>query len=226
MTAVNPTSSSILSELGAPAAAGAAGDRNALGQEDFLELLLTQLKHQDPLSPMENGEFMGQLAQFGAVSSMQAVERSVAELATSLQSAQALQATSLVGRSVLVADSSALLEPGGGIAGRIQVPAGAGPVAVRVLDATGQVVQTINLGSHAAGSLAFHWDGTGADGKAAAAGAYRLQASASIDGRAVGLEVATAARVQSVSLGRSGEGITVNLAGAGSRSLDQVLEIL
>lgn len=226
MSFVDQVNHSVLAELGAEPVATEAGDRTALGQEDFLELLLTQLKNQDPLSPMESSEFMGQLAQFGTVSSMQGVERSVAELATSLQSTQALQATSLVGRSVLVRDSAALLEPGSAVQGRIEVPAGAGPISVDLVDELGQSVRTLTLGSHPPGAVAFAWDGLRADGTDANPGRYQVQARALVEGQQMGLEVATAARVQSVSLGRAGEGITVNLGDAGSRPLDQIIEIL
>ncbi len=226
MSSVDQINNSVLAELGTTPAEAEAGNRTALGQEDFLELLLTQLKNQDPLSPMESAEFMGQLAQFGAVSSIQAVERSVTELATSLQSTQALQATSLVGRSVMVPDGVAVLEPDSQIRGQVEVPAGAGPVTLNIVDGFGQSVRTMSLGSHAGGVVSFDWDGLRADGTAASPGRYQVQASALLDGHQRGLQVATTARVQSVSLGRPGEGITVNLVDASSRSLDQIIEIL
>jgi flagellar basal-body rod modification protein FlgD len=226
MNGINETSHSLLKELGPPETTPATGGGTDLGQEDFLELLLTQLKNQDPLSPMENAEFMGQLAQFSTVSSVQAVEQIIGDLSTSLQSAQALQATSLVGRSVLVADSQALLEPGEGIGGRIDVPLGAGALTVTVEEPSGRVVRSMNLGVHPPGALSFEWDGSTPDGEEATPGEYRLRATAVVDGQSTGLDVATTARVQSVSLGRNGEGVTVNLTGSGAHSLDQVLEIL
>ena len=77
-----------------------------LGQEDFLHLMLTQLKNQDPFKPMESGEFLGQLAQFGTVQGLAGLQTSFDSLASSLVSNQALQASSLVGRSALAATST------------------------------------------------------------------------------------------------------------------------
>src|SRR5687768_6194672 len=88
--------------LGVPQAA-AKGD---LGQEDFLQLMLTQLKNQDPFKPMESGEFLGQIAQFGTVQGLAGLQTSFDSLSASLVSNQALQASALVGRSALVETST------------------------------------------------------------------------------------------------------------------------
>ena len=95
-----------LSGLGlAPAQAA---KKDGLGQEEFLNLMVTQLKNQDPFKPLESGEFLGQLAQFGTVSGLAELKTSFSELAGSLVSNQALQAASLVGRKRdLVASSTA-----------------------------------------------------------------------------------------------------------------------
>ena len=73
-----------------------------LGQSEFLDLMIAQLQHQDPLNPADSGEFLGQLAQFGTVNGITELQNSFADLATSLQSSQALQASTLVGRNVLI----------------------------------------------------------------------------------------------------------------------------
>ena len=74
----------------------------SLGQDEFLELMMTQLQNQDPLNPAESGEFLSQIAQFGTVNGITELQQSFSTLASSLQSNQALQASTMVGRSVLV----------------------------------------------------------------------------------------------------------------------------
>ena len=74
-----------------------------LGQEDFLTLMISQFRNQDPFEPMDNGDFLGQLAQFGTVSGIENLNSAFAGLAGSIQSEQALQAANLVGRDVLAA---------------------------------------------------------------------------------------------------------------------------
>ena len=77
-------------------------EKKQLGQEDFMDLMLTQMNNQDPFKPMENGEFLTQMAQFSAVSGLKDIKESFQGLADTMQSNQALQAASMVGRKVLV----------------------------------------------------------------------------------------------------------------------------
>jgi flagellar basal-body rod modification protein FlgD len=76
--------------------------KTSLGQDEFLKLMTTQMTHQDPNNPMQNGEFLSQMAQFGTVSGIQDLQKSFATFAGSINSDQALQAASLVGRNVTV----------------------------------------------------------------------------------------------------------------------------
>lgn len=99
-----------------------AGDSGALGQQQFIELMLAQIKNQDPLNPRQDGEYLGQLAQFATVSSVQNLEANVRELSQALKSSMSLEASGLVGRRALVPAQSAYLEAGGSVEGRVQVP--------------------------------------------------------------------------------------------------------
>ena len=92
-----------------------------LGQEDFMELMLAQMNHQDPFKPMENGEFLTQMAQFSAVSGLKDIKDSFKSLSESMQSNQALQAASMVGRRVLVNGTSTELVDGKGISGTVDL---------------------------------------------------------------------------------------------------------
>jgi len=90
--------------------------RERLGQEDFLRLMVAQLRNQNPLQPMENGEFLTQIAQFGTVSGVRQLNAAFEALSESLYSSQALQAASLVGRRVQVPGGEGYLAEGGGLA--------------------------------------------------------------------------------------------------------------
>ena len=89
-----------------------------LGQDDFLELMIAQVQHQDPFQPMENGEFIAQMAQFATVDGIQNMESSISELNGTMASNQALTATTLVGRSVMAPGGEFALGAEGGVSAR------------------------------------------------------------------------------------------------------------
>ncbi|MES9975035.1 MAG: flagellar hook capping FlgD N-terminal domain-containing protein, partial [Candidatus Thiodiazotropha sp.] len=80
-------------------------EQGQLGLEDFMQLLVTELTHQDPFKPMENSEMATQVSQFATVSGIDDLNNSFNELRSALTSDQALQAANLVGRDVLVESS-------------------------------------------------------------------------------------------------------------------------
>lgn len=86
---------------------------NELGRDAFLKLMLAQMENQDPTNPTANEDMVAQMAQFSQVENMEELNRSFATLSNSLLSGQALQATSLVGRSVSAPSGTAILQPNG-----------------------------------------------------------------------------------------------------------------
>lgn len=197
--------------------------KEELGQEDFLNLMITQLKNQDPFKPLESGEFLGQLAQFGTVSGLAELKTSFEALASSLVSNQALQAAMLVGRSVLAPSARAALEGEGAVAGAVELPENASAVRVEIRDANGQVVRRLDLGRHEAGLVEFEWDGVTDTGERAAPGAYALVASYQVGNETIGADTFVAARVESVLFGANG--LTVQLRGLGDVPFSTVREI-
>lgn len=200
--------------------------RKELGQEEFLKLMTTQLTHQDPGKPMESGDFLAQIAQFSTVSGIKDLQEAFAQFAESVRSDQGLQAGYLVGRDVLVPLDQGLLAAGGSLDGQVMVPGPASAVTVDILDSNGQLIQKIDLGSQADGNVAFRWDGTTTGGGYADPGSYTVQASAVINGTNTGLASLIRSHVDSVTLGRGGSGITLNVAGAGPVPFSEVYEIL
>jgi len=201
-----------ISDLGLGASAGnPKKSPDQLGQTEFLKLMITQLKNQDPFSPMENGDFISQMAQFSSVTGLAELQQSFSQLATSLQSNQALQASSLVGRTVLVSSETGTLSSGETMRGAVDLSASSGAVGVTIKDASGQVIRRLELGPQSAGEVYFNWDGLGNDGQPAPTGRYFVSADASINGDTVALETLMSASVESVTLGQGGQGLRLNL---------------
>ena len=194
-----------------------------LAQEDFLQLMLTQLKNQDPFKPMESGEFLGQLAQFGTVQGLAGLQTSFDSLASSLVSSQALQASTLVGRSALAEASTLSIAAGEPVGGAVDLPAGTSAVTVSVRDALGQTVRTLELGSQPAGLAAFSWDGRDDDGLAAPAGTYTFTAAYRSDTETVAADTLVRAPIESVLF--TGDGFSVELRGIGELPFTAVREI-
>ncbi|HDZ57768.1 MAG TPA: flagellar hook assembly protein FlgD [Pseudomonas xinjiangensis] len=197
-----------------------------LGKNEFLKLLVTQMNNQDPMSPQENGEFIAQLAQFSTVEGIENMNTSMDALLSGYQSSQALQASSLVGRSVIVPTSNAMVDTQEGLAGQMALTRNSSNVFVNVYNAQGSLVSTINMGSKEAGMLDFKWDGKNAAGENLPPGKYKFEAVASIGGENTQVATLLPANVDSVSLGmgKGGE-LVLNLAGLGSVGLSDVLSI-
>jgi flagellar basal-body rod modification protein FlgD len=133
---------------------------NELGKNDFLKLLVAQMNNQNPLEPQDNTEFVAQLAQFSSVEGIDNLNSTVDDMASELRSSQALQASSLVGQSVVVASNEyGFLQSGDVIASFSEIPATTMNVSVQVKNKSGQTLETIQLGSHEKGSMSLRWDG-------------------------------------------------------------------
>ena len=205
--------------LGVPTTA----PKRELGQEDFLQLMLTQLKNQDPFKPMESGEFLGQIAQFGTVQGLAGLQTSFDSLSSSLVSNQALQASTLVGRSALVESARIGVAAGQAVTGAIDLPSASTGVSLSIRDATGQPVRTIQLGAQSQGLAAFTWDGLADDGAAVPAGRYTFDATYLSGTETVVADTLLRAPIDSVLLGADGFG--VELRGIGELPFTAVREI-
>ena len=211
-----------LSTLSLPAS-GTAEDEGKLGQEEFLQLMITQLENQDPFKPLESGEFLGQLAQFGTVTGLSQLQTSFEGLASSLVSNQALQAAGLVGRSVLVRGDQALLETGGMVDGAIDLGTSTNALRVQILDSAGQLVRQLDLGAQPAGFVRFGWDGVDDAGVVAAPGRYTVTAQYLNGNETQSAATLVNAAVDSVTIGS--QGLAVQLRGLGEVPFSAVQEI-
>lgn len=199
--------------------------KKELGQSDFLALLSAQLAAQDPLSPVDNKEFITQMSQFASVDSLQTLVDKFDGLSNSLTSNQALQASALVGRNVLVSGSKGYLRDGGVIAGQLNLKSTTSDIRFEIRDSAGQVVRSINVGTQAAGDIDFIWDGENEAGQRMPPGDYTIAAFGRTGGAAEQLSTSVIARVESVSLGGANGQIQVNLSGLGQVDFKEIKEI-
>ncbi|ATG91871.1 flagellar hook assembly protein FlgD [Methylomonas koyamae] len=213
--------------LATTATASASTQKQSLGQDQFLKLLTTQLTHQDPLKPMDNGEFLGQMAQFSTVSGIQDLQASFKDFAGSISSNQALQASGLVGRRVSAPSTEALLGAGGSVSGDFELPSSSPEVTVKIIDPeTGSTIRTIDKGAQSAGTTTFTWDGKDGNGNLADPGVYKIEAAAKIDGVNTVLATNIQSLVKSVTMGSSNSSMQVNLDGLGPVKFSQIKQIL
>lgn len=197
----------------------------ALGQKEFLKLMTTQLNNQDPFKPMKNGEFLGQMAMFGTVSGIGDLKKSFEELASSMQSDQGFQASSLVGRSVAVPSTQGILPENGNLEGAVKLPSSTSQLAIDIINPSGQSVKRLSLGPQSSGMVQFNWDGTTAAGTPAAPGRYAIQATAAIGNKPTSLETYSVSPVKSVILNEDGKGPRLNLGELGSVSFSDIRQI-
>ena len=183
---------------------------NELGESEFLELLVAQLENQSPLEPQDNGEFIAQLAQFSSLEEIQGLNNTVEGFSTQFQSSQALQASAMVGRTVLVPGSEAPLTAGGSIDGQVELAASTGNLRVSILNGVGEIVDTVELGQQFAGTVPFTWDGTNTEGERVPAGQYTIRAESTNSGQTEQVNTLLSANVNSVSIAQTGA-ITLNL---------------
>jgi flagellar basal-body rod modification protein FlgD len=213
--------------LGLATTSTAAQQKQTLGQEQFLKLLTTQLTHQDPMKPMENGEFLGQMAQFSTVSGIQDLQASFKDFANSISSDQALQAASLVGRYVSAPSQQALLSAGGSVTGDFELPSSSPNVKLSIVNPqTGETIREISMGAQPSGSNSFSWDGVDKNGQLANPGVYEIQVQAEIDGTNTAVSTNIKSLVHSVTMGSGNKGLQVNLTGLGPVKFNQIKQIL
>lgn len=198
--------------------------KDQLGQAQFLELMIAQLKNQDPFKAMDPSQFLGQLAQFGTVSGIQEMQAAFATLSESMRSSQVLEGATMVGRDVLVASDEITLPAAGNVRGALDIPSGANSVQVNVRDAAGQLVRRMSV-TPTAGLTDFTWEGVTDGGARAAAGDYSFEAIANVGGRAVSLETLLASRVSSVTIDAT-RGLTLNTNDLGARALSDVRRVM
>ncbi|WP_047514817.1 flagellar hook assembly protein FlgD [Vibrio harveyi] len=197
-----------------------------LKQEDFLSLLTKQLSQQDPFKPVSNDQMIAQMASFATVDGIGKMNSQFESLNSSMTSNQALQASSLVGRDVLVPGAAGVKQDNAAMAAMVKLTQPIDNLFVRVENEAGQLVRTFEVGAKPAGDTRVLWDGNDENGNPMPAGKYNVKASGLVEGESQEFPVSTYANVNSVLLGKGDGNVLLNLAGFESPvRLAEVLEV-
>ncbi len=222
MTAItnNVASTALLATMNP--ATTAAANANAT-QDRFMKLLVTQMKNQDPLNPLDNAQVTSQLAQLSTVSGIDKMNTTLESMIASQQSGQAVQAAGMIGHGVLAPGKQLALASNTSIFG-VDLAASAEKVKVTIRDVNGVAVHTMDLGAKDAGTLALTWDGVKDDGSKAADGAYTFDVAATAGATAVNATALAFGQVSSVST--SATGVKLNVTNLGAIGMTDVRQIL
>ncbi|MDF1690890.1 MAG: flagellar hook capping FlgD N-terminal domain-containing protein [Zhongshania sp.] len=207
------------------AASAAKKDASSLDQNDFMKLMLQQLKSQDPFKPTDNTEFISQMAQLTSVSGISEMNENLSALTGSLYSAQLLDSSSLIGKDVLVESSVAALPSSGSVRGQVNLPTSTTALDIEILAPSGEVIGKVPMGPQAAGTSAFEWNGIGLNGERMPPGTYQIRANYLNGTKVEALTTEMRSPVLSVSVPVGGGSPQVQIQGLGSVSLSQIKEI-
>ena len=164
MTEINKTSQQslqrILDKLGVKSTEDkkVTENKSTLGQEDFLKLMTTQLQNQDPFAPMENGDFIAQMAQFSTVTGITEMGNEMKALNDKLDSFRIATASQYLGHSVLVPGSVVRANGSDNIDGVIDVPNATTKLQVFFQKENGEILEQLDLGSQSRGLVGFSWN--------------------------------------------------------------------
>ena len=195
---------------------------SSLGQDDFLKLLTTQLQYQDPMKPMENGEFLGQMAQFSTVTGITEMQTSMESMVSAFQGTQMSNSASMIGKQALVDGSWASLQDGK-LGGAVILDTAVNDLQVNIKDESGLVVANLAMGAQMAGTKEFYWDGMKDNGEAAPSGDYYIEAASVRDGQNSVPATQVYGTVESVQI-KNGE-VTLNVSGQGNVTFAQVARL-
>ena len=161
MTTIDPNSAqaALFEKLGLNKQSDAQkANSDKLGQSDFLKLMTTQLQNQDPFAPMDNGDFIAQMAQFSTVTGIQDMNASLGKLVEEFDQARIATASNLLGHSVLVPGNIGRPDDEGELHGVLDLPEATISTQLNYVDAdTNNSLFTEDLGPRAAGLVGFKW---------------------------------------------------------------------
>ncbi|MBC3870149.1 flagellar hook assembly protein FlgD [Undibacterium oligocarboniphilum] len=191
-------------------------------QDRFMTLLVTQMKNQDPLNPMDNAQVTSQMAQLSTVTGIDKLNASVNALNANFLASQNLQAAGMIGHGVLTPGQALTLSDGKSVYA-VDLPQAADKASVVIKDANGLVVRTMDLGALSSGTNNLTWDGKTDSGATAANGNYTYTLTASAQGKQIDATQLAFGMVTSVSSGT--QGMKLNVSGIGQIGMSDIHQI-
>jgi flagellar basal-body rod modification protein FlgD len=191
-------------------------------QDRFMTLLVTQMKNQDPLNPLDNAQVTSQLAQLSTVTGIDKLNETMIAMSGNFKNSQNLQAASMIGHGVVVPGSNVELKDGKSVLG-FDLPQNADKIRVQIKDQSGAVVKTIDSSSMTSGFNSVVWDGKTDAGGSAANGNYKFEVTASAGETKLTVTPLSFGLVSSVSFG--GQGTMLSVLNTGEVAMSDVRQI-
>ena len=215
MSTIDPTSQSqldsILKKLGVQKEEdGSRGNKETLGQGDFLKLMTTQLQNQDPFAPMDNTAMVEQMAQFSQVTGITEMSQTLKGIADQLSEFRIATASNMLGNSVMVPGNYARPDDRGEIHGMLDLPRSSAATSLVFTDDNGQIMHSIDLGAQPAGLVGFSWEDMPED-MANSGQAVRIEAYADFGSGKEALTPSVFAEVLAASKGDSLTGVMLDV---------------
>ncbi|WP_020166536.1 MULTISPECIES: flagellar hook assembly protein FlgD [Methylotenera] len=215
----NTVSQTLLNTMNPAKTAASAADA---AQDRFMTLLVTQMKNQDPLNPMDNAQMTSQLAQLSTVTGIDKLNNTMQSLISNVQSSQTFQATGMIGRNVMVPGNSLWLSENASYFG-VDLPADVDQLTVSIKDAAGSLVKEVNLGPQKAGILPLSWNGFNDAGNSLNDGKYTFEVNAKVAGQSA--SATSLSYDQVVGINNGSLGIELNLQSLGTVNMSQIKQI-
>ena len=193
-------------------------------QNQFLTMLVTQLKNQDPTNPMDNSQLTTQLAQINTLSGIEKLNTTLGSISGQITTSQSLQSSTLIGHGVMVNGGQILVGKGTTTPFGVELASASTGASATIKDASGNVIDTVDLGALSAGVHTFSWDGKLTDGSEAPDGKYSVAIAASNGNAQLVAQPLNYAYVNGVSTANNTT--KLDLGTMGSATLDDVRQIL
>ena len=215
MSTIDPTSQAQLDSILKKIGVNNEGDtkkasKDTLGQSDFLKLMTTQLQNQDPFAPMENAEFIAQMAQFSTVTGITDMNTTLASMADQLGEFRIATAANLLGSSVMIPGNYARPDETGEIHGMLDLPSASGITNLTFSNAAGDVLHQMQLGAQPAGLVGFTWSDL-PESVLASGEAVRIEAFADMGKGMESLTPSVFAEILAASTGDAATGVMLDV---------------
>jgi len=151
--------------------------KGTLGKDDFMKLLLTELRYQDPTAPMDTEKILAQTSQLATLESADNTNNTLEKLAKSLGNAQQFSTISAIGKTADLGSDSIAHDKGSSSTFEIYFPNDVQNGTVSIKNSSGEVVKTLNVKTNPSGVYQFTWDGTNQSGNGADDGIYHVSAN-------------------------------------------------
>ncbi|MBW6488383.1 FlgD immunoglobulin-like domain containing protein [Sulfurimonas sp.] len=152
-------------------------NKNILGKDDFMKLLLVELQHQDPTEPMDSEKILSQTSQLATLEASENTNKALSDLAASLGNSQQFSTIAAIGKTADIGSNALVLDEGSDTTFEIYFPDDIERGNVEILDVNGNILKTLDVGTNPKGVYQFTWDGTDSSGNAVNSGIYYSTAS-------------------------------------------------